>query len=101
MGMTEAHIYRQKLALVVGDILAVLTAFAIAMQLRFSAALGIFEPSVPPWAEMLQSLPVMLSVWLFTLKATGAYATEKRRLVYEIARVFNALFVMAAILLSI
>jgi exopolysaccharide biosynthesis polyprenyl glycosylphosphotransferase len=99
--MSEAHIYRQKLALLVADILAFLTAFGIAMQLRFSAALGIFEPSTPPWGEMLQSLPVMLSVWLFTLKVSGAYAIERRRLVYEVARVVNALFVMAAILLSI
>jgi exopolysaccharide biosynthesis polyprenyl glycosylphosphotransferase len=99
--MTEAHIYRQKLALLVLDVIAFLTAFGAAMQLRFNAALGIFEHGEAPWGPMLESLPVMLAIWLATLSACGVYIIERKRVFFEFARLLNALLVMAAILLSI
>lgn len=99
--MTESHIYRQKFALLLLDILAFVTAFAAAMQLRFNATLGMFPYGVPPWEEMLESLPVMLGVWLVTLRACGLYAIERKRLFFEFARLLNALFIVTAILLSL
>ena len=98
--MTEGHIYRQKLVVLVLDILAFLVAFVFAMHLRFTAQLPIFEYALPPWEPMLQALPVMLCIWLLTVRACGGYDV-KRRLVFELGRLINAFILMAAILLSI
>lgn len=99
--MSEAHIYRQKLALLLLDILAFLTAFVVAMHLRFDANLGVFEYGRPPWEPMLQSLPVMLGVWLGTLWVSGLYRVERNRLFLEFGGIVQSLIVMAGILLSL
>jgi exopolysaccharide biosynthesis polyprenyl glycosylphosphotransferase len=99
--MTEAHIYRQKLQLLLIDIAAFLIGFVVSMHLRFTAELPIFDKSIPPWEVMLQSLPAMLLVWIATLHACGAYAIERRRLLFELARVVNALLIVTAVLASV
>ncbi|MCK6550534.1 sugar transferase [Myxococcota bacterium] len=96
--MTEGHIYRQKLTLLVLDVLAFLSAFVVAMHLRFTASLPIFEFGLPPWDVMVQSLPVMLGVWLLALKTSNVYAVERHRLFFELARIVRALVVFTAVL---
>ena len=105
--MSDAHIIRQKLALLILDILAFLFAFVAAMQLRFGsvgatlAELEIIKPGVPPWEPMLSALPVMVGVWLMTLVACGAYRIERNRMFMELGHIVQALMVMIGIVMSI
>jgi exopolysaccharide biosynthesis polyprenyl glycosylphosphotransferase len=99
--MTEAHIQRQKVALLIGDVLAFLIAFATGMQLRFGAyQLSIFEFGNPPWEEMLIALPVMLAGWLIALSISGAYRLGKKQLFLEFARIVQASFFFIGVMLS-
>src|SRR5262245_51323773 len=98
--MSDAHVDRQKFVLLLLDIVAFLTAFAAAMHLRFNA-LGIFPEGYPPWEKMLQSLPLMLTVWVITLKACGVYEIGRKRLFFELANITKALIVVTCILLSV
>jgi exopolysaccharide biosynthesis polyprenyl glycosylphosphotransferase len=98
--MADAHLYRQRLALLLLDVLAFLVAFVVAMHLRFDAQLSFFEPGRPPWEPMLQSIPVMLGVWLATLASCGLYGAGRRRIFFELGRLVQALLVMAGVLLS-
>src|SRR5688572_19206182 len=99
--MTEAHIQRQKLALLITDVLAFLIAFATGMQLRFGAyQLSVFEFGNPPWEEMLTALPFMLGAWLISLSACGAYRIGKKQLFLEFARIVQANFFFIGVMLS-
>ena len=99
--MTEAHIQRQKLALLITDVLAFLIAFATGMQLRFGAyQLSVFEFGNPPWEEMLTALPFMLGAWLISLTACGAYRIGKKQLFLDFARIVQASFFFIGVLLS-
>ncbi len=100
--MTEAHIQRQKLALLIGDVLAFLIAFAVAMQLRFGEhQLHVFALSTPPWEEMLTTLPFMLGTWLVALTACGAYRIGKKRVFLELARTIEANFIFIGGMLTV
>lgn len=99
--MGESHVERRRIAALLVDILAFLVAFVAAMELRFTDSLGVFEPGRAPWEPMLQSLPVVLGVWLLALRGAGAYQQDGKRMVFELARLMKALLVMAAILLSV
>lgn len=99
--MTEDHIQRQKVALLITDVMAFLVAFAAGMQLRFGAhQLAVFEFSKPPWEEMLTALPFMLGAWLVALASCGAYRIGKKRLFFDFARIVQALFVFVGVMLS-
>ncbi len=98
--MTEAHIYRQKLALLVLDVLAFVVAFVVAMHLRFTANLSIFEFGLPPWEPMLYALPFILGAWLLTLLTSGLYKVERNRLFIEFAWLIRGLLVFVGVLLS-
>jgi exopolysaccharide biosynthesis polyprenyl glycosylphosphotransferase len=87
--------------LLILDVIAFLTAFCAAMELRFNAALGVFAPGQAPWGPMLESLPFMLAIWIATLHTCGVYVVERKRVFFEFARLLNALLVMAAIVLSV
>lgn len=99
--MGEPHLYRQKFGVLLADILACLAAFAVAMHLRFNADLGWFDPGHPPWGPMLNALPVVLAVWLVTLRGCGLYQLDRLGLGEEIARLLQSLIVLLGILLSI
>lgn len=96
--MTDAHSYRQKLILLLLDVLMFVTAFVAAMWVRFNANLSIFEFGRPPWEPMINSLPIMFGIWLVTLAGCGLYRIERNRLFFEFARLVEALFIVSGIL---
>jgi exopolysaccharide biosynthesis polyprenyl glycosylphosphotransferase len=99
--MTEAHIYRQKLALLTTDVLAFLIAFTVGMQLRFGAhQLSTFEFGEPPWEEMLIALPVMMAVHLLSLAMAGGYQIGPG-IFRELARIVQGMFVFIGAMLSV
>ena len=99
--MGSRRLYRQKFGVLLTDILAFLTAFALAVHLRFNIELGIFEPGNPPWAPLFNALPVVLAIWLVTLRACGLYAIDRLGVFRETARLFQALLIMMGIMFSI
>lgn len=99
--MTEAHIYRQKVGLLITDVLAFLIAFAVGMQLRFGAhQLAVFEFGNPPWQEMLTALPFMLGGWLMAMTMCGVYRIGKKRLFMDLARIVQASLMFSGAALS-
>ncbi|MEQ9500394.1 MAG: sugar transferase [Deltaproteobacteria bacterium] len=96
--MTDAHSYRQKLILLLLDVLMFVTAFVAAMWVRFNANLSIFEFGRPPWEPMINSLPIMFGIWLVTLAGCGLYRLERNRLFFELARLVQALLIVTGIL---
>lgn len=96
--MTDAHSYRQKLVLLLLDVLMFVTAFVAAMWVRFNANLSIFEYGRPPWEPMINSLPAIFGVWLFTLAACGLYRIERNRLFFEFARLVQGMLILFGIL---
>jgi len=98
--MTIKRIYRQKLGVLIADILAFLTAFAGAVHLRFNIELGLFTPGLPPWSELFNALPVVLAIWLITLRACGLYAIERLGVFRETAKLFQATLIMLGVMLS-
>lgn len=99
--MTTAHVYRQRLGLLLADVAAFLIAFVVGMHLRFTADLGWFEPGIAPWEAMLQALPIMLAVWLGTQHGCGGYAGGRRGFLEEAGRVIGAGLLFTAILASV
>lgn len=99
--MGSRRLYRQKFGVLLTDILAFLTAFALAVHLRFNVELGLFEPGVPPWAAMFNALPVVLAIWLVTMRSCGLYAIDRLGALREAARLVQALMIMMGIMLSI
>jgi exopolysaccharide biosynthesis polyprenyl glycosylphosphotransferase len=97
--MASSYLHRQKVALLLIDVLAFLVAFVGAMHLRFADPLDLFEFGLPPWEPMISSLPVMAGVWLFAMWASGLY--QRRGFIFEFARLLQALMVMAGVLLSL
>ncbi|MCA9553387.1 MAG: sugar transferase [Myxococcales bacterium] len=97
--MPSSYQHRQKVALLLIDVLAFLVAFVSAMHLRFADPLHLFEFGLPPWEPMLGSLPVMAGVWLFALWSSGMY--QRRGVIFEFARLMQALLIMAGVLLSV
>jgi len=98
--MGSRRLYRQKFGVLLTDILAFLIAFALAVHLRFNVELGLFEPGVPPWAAMMNAMPIVLGIWLVTLRACGLYAIDRLGAFRETARLVQALMIMMGIMLS-
>ena len=97
--MASPHLQRQKVALLLIDVLAFLVAFVSAMHLRFADPLELFEFGLPPWEPMLSSLPIMAGVWLLALWTSGMY--QRHGVLFEFARLLQALILMAGVLLSV
>lgn len=97
--MGSSHLHRQKVALLLIDVLAFVFSFVAAMHFRFADPFELFTFGVPPWEPMLNSLPIMLGVWLLASWLAGLY--ERRKLFFEFARLVQALILMAGILLSV
>ncbi len=95
------HLYRQKFAVLLLDILAFFAAFVLAMHLRFNADLGIFEPGYPPWGPMLNAAPIMMGVWLITLWSSSMYRLERLRFFGEVGGLLRSLTVFLGLLLSV
>src|SRR3990167_2872648 len=98
--MPQEHLHRQKLALLVFDILAFLLAFTSAVHARFTAKLAIFEYGVPPWDRMLNALPAALGIWILALWVSDAYTVERGRVLRELGNVLKALFATAGVVFS-
>jgi exopolysaccharide biosynthesis polyprenyl glycosylphosphotransferase len=94
------HDRSREVAVLLIDTLAFVGAFALAMHLRFSANLGVFEPGEPPWGAMLNALPVMLGAWLLILRVLGLYQLPVR-LFEEVARLAAAIFILLGLLLTL
>ena len=99
--MTTKRIYRQKFGVLLADILAFLTAFAGAVHLRFTIELGLFTPGQPPWSELFNALPVVLAIWLITLRAFGLYAIDRLGVFRETANLLQAILIMLGVMLSV
>ena len=99
--MTDAHNYRQKLILLLLDVLTFVSAFVVGMWIRFNANLSIFEFGNPPWEPMINSLPAMLGVWLGAMAVCGLYRVERNRLFFEFGNLVKALLIMSGVLLSV
>lgn len=97
--MGNSHQHRHKIALLLIDVLAFLIAFVAGMLLRFDDPLHLFTFGVPPWQPMLQSLPIMLGVWMIASWTAGLY--QRHKLFFEFARLIQALILLAGILLSL
>jgi len=99
--MAEPHIYRQKFAVLLSDVIAFLGAFAFAMHLRFNVDIGVFEHGLPPWAPMLNTLPIMLGIWLVTLRSCGLYRLERLGALAEVGGLTKSLILFMGVLLSV
>lgn len=97
--MANSHLHRQKVALLLIDVLAFVFSFVAAMHFRFADPFELFTFGVPPWQPMLHSLPIMLGVWLTASWLAGLY--DRHKLFFEFARLVQALILMAGILLSV
>ncbi len=73
--MSDARSYNYKVFLMMGDVFALVLAFATAAWLRYHLdPFGWFSSAPAPWGPMAQALPIVAVIWIATLRFNGLYS---------------------------